>query len=181
MGSRVAEMILNWHELVGDKDFKAGVCPKSDEMKTFDAWRLMFLFPMLICIMVLYRAHKSQYPMLLLSTLTCFTVSAITKSIFSIELSIVLSGLALGIVANSLARWNQTPAIPAIYCGIFWLLPGGLGFSGSANLISGVGGADFGLNIMLRTLSMSIGLYAANIIVFPFSKRIEAQDETLAI
>lgn len=64
---------------------------------------------------------------------------------------------------------------------MFWLLPGGLGFSGAANLINGNGGTDFALQIMLKTLSMSIGLYIANMLVFPVNQHREVQDEALAI
>ncbi|KAJ3303376.1 hypothetical protein HDV03_003945 [Kappamyces sp. JEL0829] len=179
MGAKVAQMILNWAGIVLDP--ANSVCPTAEDMKYFDLWRVVFFPPMIICIMILYKAHYYQWPYMIASTVTSFIISLAMKPYVSAEVSIMFTSLSLGIIANTISRHTDHPAICAIYAGVFWLLPGGLSVSGASSLISGIGGSDFGLQIMLRTLSLSIGLYVANVLVFPVYKRPDALEESLAI
>jgi uncharacterized membrane protein YjjB (DUF3815 family) len=89
--------------------------------------------------------------------------------------------MSLGLTANVISRWTDHPAICAIYAGIFWQLPGAMSVVGSASLITGEGGSDFGLQIMLKTLSLSVGFFLANIFVFPLKHREASLEFSLAV
>lgn len=99
------------------------------------------------------------------------------------ELSLVCAAFCLGIVANFFARLHNQIAIASVFAGLVWLMPGGIGLRGAVAMISNDGGTDFGIQIILRTLSISVGLYLSNLVMFPMSyvQRAKTEDEIMAI
>ena len=112
----------------------------------------------------------------------CFLVSTVSSRFVSSEISSIFAALALGVVANTFARRNDITAIPSIFAGILWLVPGTVGVKGALDAFSG-GGANFAMVIIARTISITIGMYIANVLVFPMNpmQKIEAENESMAV
>jgi uncharacterized membrane protein YjjB (DUF3815 family) len=94
-----------------------------------------------------------------------------------------MASFSLGIVSNLIARYKDQIAVSSLTAGIFWLVPGSIGVKGIATLLTKGEESDFVMQIILRIMSIAIGLYVSNIVVYPMSpkEREEQEDEFLAI
>ncbi|KAH9250467.1 hypothetical protein BASA81_011754 [Batrachochytrium salamandrivorans] len=83
-----------------------------------------------------------------------------------------LTAFSLGIVSNILARYRDNIAIASVLAGIFWLVPGSVGVRGAIAAFSGNAPASaFGTEVIVRAMSIAVGLFASNAIVFPIAPR----------
>lgn len=137
---------------------------------------------MMFGMLITFNSHHSQWIPMIMSGAASFLVSTTTSRFLSSEISSILSALALGVVANTIARRNDITAIPSIFAGILWLVPGTVGVLGAFEAFDG-GGANFAMVIIARTISITIGMYIANIVVFPMNplQKIEAENESMAV
>jgi uncharacterized membrane protein YjjP (DUF1212 family)/uncharacterized membrane protein YjjB (DUF3815 family) len=179
MGSKLSQLIIGGFGVVVEATTQS--CPTTQDLKFIDLWRVLLFPPMMLCVLKIQKASRYQWPYMLISTTVSFLVSFATKPYLANELSTILSSMSLGLTANVISRWTDHPAICAIYAGIFWQLPGAMSVVGSASLITGEGGSDFGLQIMLKTLSLSVGFFLANIFVFPLKHREASLEFSLAV
>ncbi|KAJ8328801.1 hypothetical protein QVD99_004546 [Batrachochytrium dendrobatidis] len=182
-GSRFAVTVLQTFEAWAiDDTLKA--CPSPDLPYTIDFWRLPAFIPMTVSIMIFLKAHPSQWLPIITSSFIGFMVSTISRLFFTTEMTSVFTSFSLGIVSNLLARYRDNIAIASVLAGIFWLVPGSVGVRGAIAAFSGdASGTSFGVQIIVRAMSIAVGLFAANAIVFPIGprKRQVYEEDSLAV
>ncbi|KAI8927237.1 hypothetical protein BC831DRAFT_453323 [Entophlyctis helioformis] len=148
-------------------------CPKPST--AVDWWRMPFFFPV---------RHRKQWLHMFVTSFIGFVVSMSTSRFMSSDLSAALSSMSLGLVANIWARYRDDIAIASVLSGIFWLVPGSVGIRGAIAAFSqnlATSGTIFGTEIILRTLSIAVGLYVANAIMFPMTPKRRQTDEADAL
>ena len=81
----------------------------------------------------------------------------------------MLAALAVGIAANVWARVTRQPSIILVISGILLLVPGGLSVKSVASLLNSDSavGLSFATQMLMITLSITVGVSIANVIVFP--------------
>ncbi|KAJ3380710.1 hypothetical protein HDU80_002028 [Chytriomyces hyalinus] len=99
----------------------------------------------------------------------------------------VAAGMAAFVVASSANLWSRIQgeiAVPFILSAVQYLGPGSLGVIGAANMFaddsgsgggSGTGGSSFALDMIVRAMSIALGVYVANRLVFPMAKELQAK------
>ncbi|KAL2917561.1 hypothetical protein HK105_202846 [Polyrhizophydium stewartii] len=182
-GSKLAVFVLEYIEAFAIDD-AAKACPSAEAPYAIQWWRLPLFFPMIFSVMLLMRAHSDQFLHISISSLTCFIIATFSRLFLSGEISSALAALALGIVANAWARLRDSIAIAAVLAGILWLVPGAVGIRGAIAAFSGSSmGLSFGTEILLRTMSIAIGLFIANALVYPMAPkhRRVMEDDSLAV
>jgi uncharacterized membrane protein YjjB (DUF3815 family) len=84
------------------------------------------------------------------------------------------AAFVIGLASHYYARRYNDLAIASILSGIFWLVPGAIGVRGATALLSTdelTGSTTFAIEMIVRAISISIGLYISGLIIFPMNKR----------
>ncbi|KAJ3128417.1 hypothetical protein HK098_004493 [Nowakowskiella sp. JEL0407] len=134
-----------------------------------DSLRLPLFIPLVLCILILLRAHPKQWPLMLFVSGVSYSVSLIVGSQYNADAGALVASFILGIVANIIARIKNDIAIGYILAGMFWLAPGSIGVSAAARSIAestsssttmeaSAGAATFGITMITRAMSIAVGL-----------------------
>jgi uncharacterized membrane protein YjjB (DUF3815 family) len=81
---------------------------------------------------------------------------------------------ALGLFGNIYARLTKRLAFVPLMGGIIILVPGSIGVKGAVSLFDGSNngsGSDFVFKVLGIALSLTLGLFMANLVVFPMGKK----------
>ncbi|KAI9223897.1 hypothetical protein BC828DRAFT_402745 [Blastocladiella britannica] len=144
---------------------------------------LMFLvfIPMSLCINIVLRGRPSQWLGMFLTSATALFTLRIASLVFTKDASAALAAFMIGIVSHLYARYKDDLAIANIMAGIFWLTPGVIGVKGSAMLMTDDlnGSTSFALDMILRAISLSIGLYLSSLMLFPMARKSKMASMTL--
>ncbi|KAJ1551455.1 hypothetical protein HK096_010799 [Nowakowskiella sp. JEL0078] len=117
-----------------------------------DSIRLPLFFPLVICILIILRAHPKQWFNMIL------------------DAGVFVSAFIIGVVANLIARVRNEIAIGSVLAGIIWLVPGSIGVTAAAQSIAkstststdateaSAGAATFGISMITRAMSIAVGL-----------------------
>eukprot|EP00842_Homolaphlyctis_polyrhiza_P007098 jgi/Hompol1/978/HPOL_001178-RA len=167
-GTRMATSVLKL--MAADEYVELDVtksCPVANLPFSIDWWRMPFFVPMTMTILVFLKADKRQWISMSLSSLVAFLTSNIARIFLPPDLTAAISSFSLGVFSNAWARWNDDIAIASVLAGIFWLVPGSIGVRGAIaaftqdpSAVSGSGGVgtQFGIEVILRSLSIAVGL-----------------------
>lgn len=84
-----------------------------------------------------------------------------------------IAAFAIGIMGNLYARITKKLALVAILPSIGVLLPGGMAMKGVTALMSSdlIGGTQFAFQVVEVAMAITVGLFVANMVVFPLKKR----------
>ncbi|TPX49965.1 hypothetical protein SeLEV6574_g01159 [Synchytrium endobioticum] len=166
--------------LAGQTENLVEACPTSSGI---ELWRVPFVFPLIFVVMIMFRAYPRQWLHISCISFIAFGVSLLSSEVFARDTATALAAFVLGLGANIYSRCTNDIAIGAILCGMIWLAPGSLGVIGARDLFDSSselgGGTTFGIEMMTRAMSIAIGLYVANVAVFPLAKlQKEFEDST---
>ncbi|KAI8852639.1 hypothetical protein BC829DRAFT_487345 [Chytridium lagenaria] len=156
-------------------DFQLGI-------QHLEPWRIAAFIPMNIAVLVALNANTRQWLPMTVASLCAFVVSLSAGSFFSPEISSMIAAFVLGIISNCWARLSNDVAIASVLAGISWLVPGSVGVQSTFGLFQSSSdwtpGATFGMEMITRAMSIAIGLYMANAVIFPIKvKKMETAVE----
>lgn len=106
---------------------------------------------------------------MLASSILAFLVSYFAGLYFPAEAASVLASFAVVLFGNLYSRFTGKPSIPAVISGVIILVPGGIGVRGVTNILSDniVQGIGFSFQMITIALSITVGMFIGNSIVFP--------------
>ncbi|KAI9104998.1 hypothetical protein DFS34DRAFT_605417 [Phlyctochytrium arcticum] len=175
-GSRIAIGLFQLLDMWEDPG--TGACPPAGRT-AIDFWRLPLWIPMNLAIMVNLKAYPWQWPYMTMTSLIGYCVSLLASQWFNSDITAGMAAFSMAIAANIHARRSNEIAIGGVLSGIVWLVPGGIGVRGAmAALAKDVttGGTAFGIDMMVRAMSIAVGLYMANVLAFPIMTDAHARD-----
>ena len=120
---------------------------------------------------VLFKAAPSQYAQIVSISTLGYLFSMLASPHMTAEASSALAAFLVGVAGNGLARLSSVPSVVLVLNGILCLVPGSVGIRGIAALTDGntVGGVAFAIRMMAISLSIAVGLFLSNLLVFPNS------------
>ncbi|ORY38392.1 DUF1212-domain-containing protein [Rhizoclosmatium globosum] len=144
-------------------------------------WSILFFVPMSMSLNLLFQANKHQWPIMILSALVGFLMSVFLNMIPQLAaqptVTTALCAVGIGLTSNLYARITNDVAIAPILAGILLQVPGSLsvkstlgffgGISGSNSAGSVVDGISFTFEMLTIAMSLALGLFLSNLIVFP--------------
>ncbi|KAJ3095046.1 hypothetical protein HDU97_007328 [Phlyctochytrium planicorne] len=187
LGSKLAIWIMTSLEIPG-ADFGIRTasrkhCPNFVlGIQHLEPWRYFAFIPMNIAILVALNSNMKQWPQMTAASLCAFIVSLTSTTFFSPEIAAMISAFVLGVISNVWARATNDIAIASVLAGISWLVPGSVGVQSTFGLFQASSnwtpGATFGMDMITRAMSIAVGLYMANAVIFPIKmKRMESSIE----
>jgi uncharacterized membrane protein YjjP (DUF1212 family) len=108
---------------------------------------------------VLFRAHRRDYPIVMLAAATGYLVSRFAGDAWGSPVGIFLAALTLTAAGNAYARWGQRPGALIRVPGIIMLVPGSTSLRGLLNLIQQQS-LDVGHAAMMAVLNILLALIA---------------------
>jgi uncharacterized membrane protein YjjB (DUF3815 family) len=157
-------------------------------------WRWNFLFVpfFALCLMIVNQARWRQTPIMMLIAVGGYTVNYFSSKKFSTQPQVAnaLGAFVIGVMGNAYSRIGHGLAFAAMLPAIFVQVPSGLAAQGS--LIAGVRAADslmgnttatqastdydsaildVGFSMIQVAIGITVGLFAAALVVYPFGKR----------
>ncbi|ORZ35808.1 hypothetical protein BCR44DRAFT_35448 [Catenaria anguillulae PL171] len=179
MGARLIGW-LNSHGIPGVEMPKDNIHCMDSTLRPYTAdvyknlgYELLVFIPMALCINVILRAKRTQWlGMAAASVVGLLTLQA-ASGIFTKDASAALAAFTIGMVAHVQARYKDDLAIANILAGICWLTPGSVGVRGAALLMTDdlKGSTSFALDMIIRAMSVSIGLYVSGLVLFPMVRK----------
>ncbi|KAI9187867.1 hypothetical protein H9P43_002258 [Blastocladiella emersonii ATCC 22665] len=137
-------------------------------------WLMVLVFlPMSVCINIVLRGHPRQWAgMCVASAMGLFTLT-LASTVFNKDAAAAQAAFVIGIVSHLQARRKNDIAIASILAGVFWLAPGQIGVRGAAMLMSDdlKGSTSFAIDMLVRALNVSIGLYVSGLLLFPMIRK----------
>ncbi|KAI9295266.1 DUF1212-domain-containing protein [Neoconidiobolus thromboides FSU 785] len=139
-------------------------------------WFYLILFPLASLSFNMYLlSHPKQWFSMAIISLIPFLISYFcTPYIKAYELIPALSGFSVGLVSNLYARFgNHLLPIAPLLSSILLIVPGSLGVKGSSAFFeqNSQDGANFALQMIIISLSITMGLLISTVIVFPNGRR----------
>jgi uncharacterized membrane protein YjjB (DUF3815 family) len=95
---------------------------------------------------------------------------------FISAVSAAIAAFVLTIVANIWAWTHNEVAISAIFSGVILMVPGTLGVKSATRMFdagANDGGTAFGIDMILRVITIALGIYVANVFVYPINKELQ--------
>ncbi|ORX45277.1 DUF1212-domain-containing protein [Hesseltinella vesiculosa] len=169
-----------WHLSHGD-DMTSGannVSPLQTCMNSVDPYWFFLILP-LTClgILICYGGSLRQYPGFTLNSAVGFVLyfflnKRLGTSTSASNITSSVCAFAIGVVSNIYARITKNTT-NHIHFAIVILVPGSLGVRGAFNLFDGnsSNGSDFVIQIIGIALSITLGLFLANVCVYPNGRK----------
>ncbi|ODQ80958.1 hypothetical protein BABINDRAFT_160392 [Babjeviella inositovora NRRL Y-12698] len=149
-------------------------------------WNFLFVPMFTIGLGLLSQAKWLQLPVMVLILGAGTTASYFSNLHFSdvTEFSSAIGVFVIGVLGNLYSRLGKGMAVLAMLPGIMCQLPGGIG--AKSTLLAGVATANkivngtstdgtsslsFGVTLIEITIGITVGLFAATLVVYPFGKR----------
>lgn len=140
-------------------------------------WTFLLLPFTTVAIGIVYGASADQWlPMVLDSGVAYAVYYFLSKSIGATSVVTPSVGaFALGLGGNIYSRITNRLAFPPLMGGIIILVPGSLGVKGAVHLFDGSTtdstGSSFVFQVLGIALSLTLGLFLANLVVYPKGKK----------
>ncbi|KAJ3370590.1 hypothetical protein GGF31_003903 [Allomyces arbusculus] len=130
-------------------------------------------FPLAFCINVFLRANPRQWGWMVLSSAIGLFTLLLSTSVFEKDTAAAQAAFTIGLTSHLYARKFNDIAMASLLAGIFWLVPGAMGVKGAASLMSEdlKGSTTFAIEMIVRALSLSIGLYVSSLLLPAMTKR----------
>ncbi|RKP34954.1 hypothetical protein BJ085DRAFT_22811 [Dimargaris cristalligena] len=136
-------------------------------------WFLLFPITSLSFNVYLRASYRDYLPMMLVSA-AGFTANHFASKYFDASyLSPAIASFVIATLSNIYSRVFQQMAINNILAGILLLVPGSLGVKGSLALLTNDSSQayQFALQMVVISLSVSVGLFASSLMVYPLGKK----------
>lgn len=132
--------------------------------------------------------------MMFLTTLFGYFTNRLAQMVFSKDVSSAFAAFVIGVVSNTYARRFNDIALSSLLAAIICMVPGAGEFCSRVVvvLICVVGvigfyemlhvdsaGTNFALDICIRTMSLSLGLYVSTLVYFPMKRKVRGEVMTL--
>jgi uncharacterized membrane protein YjjB (DUF3815 family) len=129
-----------------------------------------------VSISIIFGGSIRQIPVMLCGASIAFTIYHFLSQVPSLNSEIVTSVAAfgLGMFGNLYSRILKKMSFPILIGGIIILVPGSLGVRGAINLFDGSSNDNsgiFAVNMVAIGLSVTLGLFMANVVVYPNGKK----------
>ena len=139
-------------------------------------WNFLLLPLCTIAIAVVYGASANQWLPMIADSAVGFTCTYFLNQYIGATSIITPSvgAFALGLVGNIYARVTKRLAFVPLMGGTIILVPGSIGVRGAVTLFDGSNngsGSGFVFQILGIALSITLGLFLANLVVFPMGKK----------
>ncbi|OBZ90969.1 hypothetical protein A0J61_00983 [Choanephora cucurbitarum] len=139
-------------------------------------WTFLLLPLAIMAIGLVYGAHYRQWPSMIADSAIAYAVYYfVSKYVGSTNVIAPSAGaFALGLAGNIYARVTRRQAFAPLMSGTLILVPGSLGVRGAVHLFDGSNngsGSEFVFQILGIALSITLGLFLANLVVYPTGKK----------
>ncbi|KAI8378635.1 hypothetical protein BD560DRAFT_366671 [Blakeslea trispora] len=139
-------------------------------------WTFLLLPLAIMAIGIVYGAHYRQWPSMIADSAIAYAVYYfVSKYVGSSNVIAPSAGaFALGLAGNIYARVTKRQAFAPLMSGTLILVPGSLGVRGAIHLFDGSNngsGSEFVFQILGIALSITLGLFMANLVVYPTGKK----------
>lgn len=117
---------------------------------------------------VLFRAHRRDYPLVMLSAIAGYLISRFGGEWFGAQAGLFLSALATTAAGNVYARWRNRPGALVRLPGLIMLVPGSIALRGVITLVQAqdIGAGQDAVLLALNTLmALLAGLLFGNLLV----------------
>ncbi|KAJ1927766.1 pheromone-regulated protein prm10, partial [Tieghemiomyces parasiticus] len=152
-----------------------GIPSSSYTCQPISQYYWFLLFPITSLSFNLYlRANLRDYPSMLLISAAGFTANHFASQYFDASyLSPAIASFVIATLSNVYSRVFHQMAINNILAGILLLVPGSLGVKGSLALLGNDSSQayQFALQMVIISLSVSVGLFASSLMVYPLGKK----------
>lgn len=118
-------------------------------------------------------ATMHQWPSMVCCSAVGFGMTLITSKVIS-DYQIVgtISAFSVGLFGNLYLKVTGDLALVPLSCGIVSLVPGSVGIQGAYYLIrQDDQGTSFAIQMVVASLGIAVGLFAATLIVYPRGRR----------
>lgn len=166
----------------------AAVCPADHSLD--DKWRILFVPLFSLSLGLINQARWRQTPVMILISSIAYIGTYFAGKHFSnvTEFTAAIGAFIIGILGNMYSRIGKGMAVAAMLPAIFVQVPSGIASKGSllagvdtankitnsssANQVSSdISSLSFGATMVEVSIGISVGLFAAAIVVYPFGKR----------
>jgi len=122
-----------------------------------------------LAIGVLFKARPQELGWIVATAWTAYAGARVGVALIGPGLGAFLGALAVGVAANSFARWLGRPSVVFLVPGLMLLVPGSVGYRSLAALLHSdiVSGVDAGFSAVLVGVTLAAGLLLANVLVPP--------------
>lgn len=154
-----------------------------------DKWRILMVPLFTTCLGVINQARWRQLPVMLIISCTSYLVTYFAGKHFLnvTEFTAAIGAFIIGIMGNMYSRIGRGMAVSAMLPAIFVQVPSGI--ASKSTLLAGVDTANritnsskqstttdvsslaFGATMVEVAIGISVGLFAAALVVYPFGKR----------
>ena len=155
-----------------------------------DKWRILFVPLFSLCLGLINQARWRQTPVMILISSIAYVGTYFAGKHFSnvTEFTAAIGAFIIGILGNMYSRLGRGMAVAAMLPAIFVQVPSGI--ASKSTLLAGVDTANkitnsssastdasdisslsFGATMVEVSIGISVGLFAAAIVVYPFGKR----------
>lgn len=154
-----------------------------------DKWRIFFVPLFSLCLGLINQARVSQLPVMILISSIAYIGTFFASKHFSnvTEFTASIGAFIIGILGNMYSRIGKGMAVSAMLPAIFVQVPSGI--ASKSTLLSGIATANkitnsssstsssdlsslsFGATMVEVAIGISVGLFAAALVVYPFGKR----------
>lgn len=166
----------------------AATCSSSHSLD--DRWRILWVPVFSLCLGLINQARWSQTPIMTLITAVSYTGTYFAGKHFSevTEFTSAIGAFIIGILGNMYSRIGKGMAVSAMLPAIFVQVPSGI--ASKSTLLAGVTTANkitnsssssststdlsslsFGATMVEVSIGISVGLFAAALVVYPFGKK----------
>ncbi|KAJ3235314.1 hypothetical protein HDU77_000281, partial [Chytriomyces hyalinus] len=175
----------------GDKVGSSPHCPSDfSELFVLNFERMFYSFSFAVGSYINLEAKPLQFLKIIGASVLSFMILTLARNVNPVD---VAAGMSAFVVASSANLWSRVQgeiAVPFILSAVQYLGPGSLGVIGAANMFaddagsgggggssgsSGTGGSSFALDMIVRAMSIALGVYVANRLVFPMAKELQAK------
>lgn len=154
-------------------------------------WNFLFVPPFALCLLIISQSHWKQAPAMVAIAMASYVVNFFSSQRFSSQpqVSNSMGAFTIGVLGNLYSRVGHGLAFAAMLPAIFVQVPSGLAAQGS--LLSGIQNADslinntthpqpslynsvvidIGFSVVQVAIGISVGLFAAALVVYPFGKK----------
>jgi uncharacterized membrane protein YjjP (DUF1212 family) len=122
-----------------------------------------------LAIGVLFKARPRELGWIVVTAWAAYAGARTGVAVIGPGLGAFLGALAVGVVANALARWLRRPSVVFVVPAIMLLVPGSVGYRSLAALLQSdiVSGVEAGFSAVLVGVTLAAGLLLANVLVPP--------------
>jgi len=133
-------------------------------------WTNVFFFiGISISFAILLDASPSQWFGMIICDAVAYVVYTIIDLFFGSDASSAIAAFSVGVVGSLLPRIFGGIGMVNVLAGILMLVPGSIGVRGVSSMFANdvVSGIQFGFQMLVIGLSITVGLFFANMLVYP--------------